>query len=90
MNIDFNKINEIYGEDILNFCKENIDDLVKNINYLVRLEFDDIEDIVERFPFIFLDDHESFKIKINKFIEKIGINYVGILEENMGLWEELL
>lgn len=90
MNIDFDKINEIYGVDILNSCKENIDDLVKNINYLVRLDFNDVSDIVERFPFIFLDSHQQFKVKINKFIDKLGVDYIGILEENMGLWEELL
>lgn len=90
MDIDFDKIKEIYGADILNACKENVDDLVKNINYFVKLDFNDVSDIVERFPFIFLDSHEHFKVKINKFIEKLGIHYIDILEENMGLWEELL
>ena len=90
MDIDFNKIKEIYGFDVLNACKDNVNDLVKNINYLVKLDFDDVCDVVERFPFIFLDDHEHFKHKINKLIEKLGIDYIDILEENMGIWEELL
>lgn len=90
MNIDFGKISEIYGTDALIACNDNIDDLVKNINYLVKLGFDDYEDIIERFPLAFVDDHEEVKEKINKLIEKLGINYIEILSEDMSLWEELL
>ena len=36
MNIDFGKIREIYGEDALVACNDNLDDLVKNINYLIN------------------------------------------------------
>ena len=90
MNIDFGKINEIYGRDALIACNDNIDDLVKNINYLVKLGFDDYEDIIERFPLAFVDDHEVVKEKINRLVGRLGINYIEILGENMSLWEELL
>ena len=90
MNINFSKIQEIYGDDLLETCKENVEDLVKNINYLARLGFSDVEDIFERYPFIFLIDSSSFVVKINGLVKKLGINYISILEENMGLWEDLL
>ena len=90
MNIDFGKIREIYGEDALVACNENLDYLVKNINYLIKLGFDDYEDIIERFPLAFVDDHEVVKEKVDKLIGRLGDDYINILGEDMGLWEELL
>ena len=90
MKIDFMKIKEIYGEDALIACNENIDELVKNINYLISLGFDDYEDIIERFPLAFVDEHEAVKEKVDKLIEELGDDYLNILGEDMGLWERLL
>lgn len=90
MNIDFNKIREIYGDDALVACNENIDELVQNINYLIKLGFDDYEDIIERFPLAFVEDHEIVKEKIDELIERLGPDYLNILGEDMGYWEELL
>ncbi len=90
MNIDFGKIREIYGEDALISCNDNLDDLVKNINYLIKLRFDDYADIIERFPLAFVDDHEVVKEKIDALVGRLGNDYVEKLSEDMGLWEELL
>lgn len=90
MGIDFNKIKEIYGEDALVTCNENIDDLVQNINYLIKLGFDDYGDIIERFPLAFVEDHEIVKERIDELIERLGPDYLNILSEDMGYWEELL
>ena len=90
MNINFSKIREIYGEDALIACNENLDDLVKNINYLIKLGFDDYGDIIERFPLAFVDDHEIVKEKIDNLIGRLGDDYLDQLGEDMGLWEELL
>lgn len=90
MNIDFGKIREIYGEDALVACNNNLDDLVKNINYLIQLGFDDYNDIIERFPLAFVDDHEIVKEKIDNLISRLGDNYLEQLGEDMSLWEELL
>ena len=87
---DFGKIREIYGEDVLISCNDNLDDFVKNINYLISLGFDDYEDIIERFTLAFIDDHEIVKKKIDNLINRLGTDYINILGEDMGLWEELL
>ena len=90
MNINFGKISEIYGEDILIACNENLDDLVKNIDYLIKLGFDDYEDIIERFPFLFIDDYDIVKEKIDNLIQRLGNDYLNILGDDMSIWEELL
>lgn len=90
MNIDFSNIMEVYGSDVLNSCKENVEDFVKNINYLSKLGFSSVEDIVERFPFLFLNEHSVFVAKINSLVKKLGINYIAILEDDMSYWEDLL
>lgn len=90
MKIDFMKIKEIYGEDALIACNENIDELVKNINYLISLGFDDYEDIIERYPLAFVEDHEIVKERIDDLIDRLGVDYLEILANDMGYWEELM
>ena len=90
MDIDFSKINEIYGVDILYSCQENFDELIENIKLLKRIGIENTYEVVERYPLLFLDDSKEFSQKIEKFIMSLGENYKYILENDMSLWEELL
>lgn len=74
--VDFDKISEIYGEEVLRKMQENMDEVIKNVNYMYMLEFNDVEDIFEREILLFLYDHDTFKDKLNKLIYKLGLNYV--------------
>lgn len=92
MNIDTSKIKEIYGESILNNLSDEYiyGDFINNVKYLVNLKLNDVNEIVEsHFP-IFLTDKETFKNKVDKLINKLGNNYIEILDEDSGIWEELL
>lgn len=81
---------EIYGESTVDLINENIDDIVDNLMYLKSLEFNDIEDIFERYVFIFVEEPKIFRRKVNKLVSKLGEDYVSILEVNMDMWEEIL
>ena len=87
--IDFDKISEIYGEEILREMQENMDEVIKNVNYMYMLEFNDVEDIFEREILLFLYDHDTFKDKLNKLIYKLGLNYVEKIENDLSLLESL-
>ena len=43
MEINYNKIIEIYGKDTINLINDNIDEVIKNLSYLKVLRFEDIE-----------------------------------------------
>ena len=88
MNINFNKIKEIYGNEILNMIKENQEIVIKNIKYLYSLGFRDIEDIFERAVLLFIDI--DFKNKMDNLILKLGPDYVDIIENDLSLLEEIL
>lgn len=90
MKIDFEKIEEIYGSSIIEEIKNNSKDILENIQYLKELNINDIEDIFERYPLIFICDKNEFKNKVDKLISKIGINYVDMLDNDMELWEGLM
>ena len=90
MKIDFEKIEEIYGSSVIEEIKNNSKDILENIQYLKELKINDIEDIFERYPLIFICDKNEFKNKVDKLISKIGINYVDMLDNDMELWEELM
>ena len=90
MNIDFKKIKEIYGNLVLDEIKNNLNEVSENIKYLIQLKINDIEDIFERYPLIFICSKKNFKNKVDKLILKVGINYIDALDNNMELWEELM
>jgi len=89
MNIDYNKIEEIYGIGCLMLINKNREEIQKNINYLYKLGFEDIKDIFERKSYIFIKDNEEFKENINNLIKRIGMEYVEIIENDLSLLEEL-
>ncbi len=90
MKIDFEKIEEIYGSSVIEEIQNNSKDILENIKYLKELNINDIEDIFERYPLIFICDKNEFKNKVDKLISKIAINYVDMLDNDMELWEELM
>ena len=89
MDINYDKIKELYGIDYLYLIKDNIDDIKLNIDYLYKLGFNDVTDIFERFTYIFIKDNNEFRLMFNKLITKLGGNYVDIIENDLGVLEEL-
>ena len=90
MKIDFEKINKIYGKDILDGLRDNLDEVNKNIKYLYEIGIECIEEVFERYAPKFICDNKEFKNKVNKLVGKLGNEYVEILGENEDYWSELL
>ena len=90
MEIDFNKIEHIYGKSVIDSIYEMREDVMKNVEYFYMLGFNDTEDIFERQVMFFICGHNEFKGKINKLINKLGANYVELVEEDISLLDELL
>ena len=90
MNINIEKIKEIYGFDTLNLIKNNIKDVIKNIKYMEALGFTDTIDIFERYTLFFIEEPIYFKQKIDKLIKNLGTNYIEMIENDLSLLDELL
>ena len=90
MDIDFNKIEKIYGKSVIESLSILRDDVIKNIEYFMSLGFDDVIDIFERQVVIFICSNEEFISKVNALIKKIGINYIDEIENDISLLDELL
>ena len=60
MNIDFDNISKTYGEDIINDIKDNIDNVMENINYLKRINIDFAEELFELYAIIFIEEPSLF------------------------------
>ena len=54
MQVDFNKIKEIYGEETLRLIVYNLDKVLNNLKYFESLGFTDSLDIFERSIFSFI------------------------------------
>lgn len=89
MNIDYDKIREIYGDDIIEEIISNKEDVIKNLYYFYQLGFEDVEDIFERQVMIFICSNSEFINKINNLINKIGNNYIDEIENDIELLDEL-
>ena len=90
MNIDFDRIEKIYGSSIINSIALLKDDVIDNIKYFISLGFEDTEDIFERQVLIFIYPKEEFRVKINNLIKKLGNNYIEEIENDISLLDELL
>lgn len=89
MNVNFNDLKEIYGEEILETINENMDIIESNINTMKELGFNDVEGIFERNVDSFLYFPKSFKQKMENLIRQIGTNYVEIIENDVSYMERL-
>lgn len=89
MNLDLEKLKEIYGDSIINEISTNVGNLINNINYLKSRQFTNAEEIFERYPYAFLTNEEEFKSKVDKLITSLGVEYIEKLEEDMNLWSIL-
>lgn len=89
MKLNINKIEEIYGNSSIYELKDNMDELITNMNYLVSLGFTDVYDIVEKYPYMFLMDKKVFKERVSNLIKKLGVEYIEKLEEDFTLWGEI-
>lgn len=87
--IDFNKMKEVYGDEILELISINMENIEKNIETLKKLKFDDICGIFERCPNIFMNFPKQFERKINRVIYELGKNYVELIENNIEYIENL-
>ena len=90
MNINFDKIENIYGKDTINNIVMLKEDVINNFKYFVSLDFNDPEDIFERQVPIFVCSNDEFKKKLNNLISKLGNNYIEKIENDISLLDELL
>ncbi len=89
MNVNFNDLKEIYGEEILEIINNNMDIIESNINTMKELGFNDVEGIFERNIDAFLYFPKNFKQKMDNLIKQIGSNYVEIIENDVSYMERL-
>jgi len=90
MKVNLNNIRDTYGDSVVLLIRDNIDDVMKNIDYLNKLEFTDTEDIFEKFAILFLYTPSVFKNKIDNLIKELGYDYVYIIENDLSILEQLL
>lgn len=89
MEINLEKLEEIYGKSLVKEMHDDIENLIENMKYLDKLEFDDIYDIIEINPYLFLIDNNEFIKRINDLITSLGIEYLQILAEDTSYWRNI-
>lgn len=90
LNIDFERMKEIYGDEIEEIINENIDIIEKNIQFLNDLKFEDAEGIFEMYPDLFMNFPKEFEEKILKLKDQLGENYVEIIENDTSVVENII
>ena len=89
MQINYNKILELYGIELFDDIKNNSDIVINNINYLSSIGIIDISDVFERYPYIFLLDNDIFIKNVDELTKSLS-NYIEELNNDTSLWEMLL
>lgn len=89
MNFDLEAIKEIYGKNAIYEIKDHIEDVTSNMCFLSSIGFENIFDILEMNPYMFMYSPMIFKEKVNKLLDKIGFDYLEKLDNDISLWGEL-
>ena len=82
MKLNIDKLKEIYGTSLILEIKDNMDNVVKNLNYISSIGFKDPYDVIETNPYIFLELPELFQEKIESLSKKIGVDFIEKIEED--------
>ena len=90
LNIDFERMKEIYGDEIEEIINENIVIIEKNIQFLNDLKFEDAEGIFEMYPDLFMNFPKEFEEKILELKNQLGENYVEIIENDTSVLENII
>ena len=89
MQINYNKILELYGIEVFEDIKNSSDIVINNINYLSSIGIIDISEVFERYPYIFLLDNDIFIKNVDGLTKSLD-NYIEDLNNDTSLWERLL
>lgn len=89
MEIDLEKIKEIYGNSSIYEISDNIDELKENMKYLYNLGIEDVLNIIELYPYMFLQERDVFKEKVDELINSLGDNYLEELSNDFNLWSNV-
>ncbi len=86
MNLDMDRINEVFGKSMIFNIQANKEDFLQNIKYMQSLRYKKVEDLVELYPETFLLDTAIFQEKVDLLLEKLGVESFEKIEENVELW----
>jgi len=86
--INLRKMQEIYGDEIVEAIDINMDIIEKNIFTMKKYNFDDIQWLFEACPAFFMNFPNQFEEKLKNIIKKCGKNYVRYIQENVSVLEE--
>ena len=86
MELDMNRIKDIFGNSAILEIKENQEDFLDNIKYLISLECPNTYELVELYPTTFLIDPSEFKEKVNILLEANSFDQI---EDNTEIWGSL-
>ena len=89
MNLDMDRINEIFGKSMVLNIRDNQEDFIQNIKFIQSLGYKNVYELVELYPETFLLDSSVFQEKVELLLEKLGVESFEAIEENMELWGSL-
>lgn len=87
--MDLGVIKEIYGEEILETILDNMDIIEKNVKTLQELGFKESEELLMRYPSIFMNFPKQFRDKIDKLKDELGESFVEKIETDISIFEKL-
>ena len=89
MDLDMNRIKEIFGNSAILEIKDNEREFIDNIKYLISLGCPNVYELVEIYPYTFLIDTNDFKSKVTILLDSLGVESFEKIENNLEIWGSL-
>ena len=89
MNVNLEKIREIYGQSTIYDLNDNLDNVIENLSILNKYKFKNIYEMLEINPYLFLLPSEEFEEKVEKIVKELGVEYIEKIENNIFILGEI-
>ena len=89
MKLDMQRIQDIFGKSTIEEIRENKEDFLKNIKFVQSLGYKDVYELVELYPYTFLQTPETFQKKVQDLLDSLGVYSFEKIEENTEIWGSL-
>lgn len=89
MEMDLERIQNIFGKSSISEIRNNKEDFLQNIEYMISLGYKDVYELVQLYPYTFLKENQEFREKVEELLDSLGVESFEKISEDTSIWGRL-
>lgn len=83
------RIQTVFGKSVIKEIHENKEDFLQNIQYMISLGYKDVYELVQLYPYTFIQEKETFQEKVSILLDTLGTESFEKIAEDTSIWGRL-